>query len=197
MSKSERTKQRILEAATHRLYQVGLSGFRIDDLVDDLGLTRQTFYRYFKTKHDLIKDIIVAHGKALSHVVFTTLVEQGLPFREFLAEGVIVSVERVKNDSNLHQLLGNDLQLAIGIMITHFKTMEDELFPIVEPFVLDAQAQGIVKPDVTTRDIMRWVFRAFLSEMLLADLESAEERRQYLMKMLVPAICVDEYTDHP
>ncbi|NRB37676.1 MAG: TetR/AcrR family transcriptional regulator [Pseudomonadales bacterium] len=192
MSKSARTRQRILEAATTQLYQVGLSKFRIDELVAELGLTRQTFYRYFKTKNDIIKAVVIEYGKGMSHTVFEELVSMELSFREFLAEGVILSVEMVRSDESFQQFLGDDLPLAISIMVSNFKTLEDELYPIVEPFVLDAQAQGIVKAHVNTRDIMRWVFRTFLSEILLSSLEPIDERRQYLIKMMVPAILIDE-----
>lgn len=192
LSKSAQTRQRILDTATAKLYRVGLSKFRVDELVAELGLTRQTFYRYFKSKSDVIKAIVIERGKTLSHEVFSQLVAMDLPFREFLAEGVILSVEMVKADQNLQRILGDDLQQAISIMISNFKTMEDELYPIVEPFVVTAQEQGLVKPEVTTRDIMRWVFRSFLSEILLSSLEPIEVRRAYLIKMMVPAICVEE-----
>ena len=155
-------------------------------------ITRQTFYRYFKTKDELIKQVVIEHGKVLSHDVFSELVRMDLPFREFLAEGVIYSVELITKDAKLKKFLGQDLELAITTMIANFKEMEEELYPIVEPFVITAQADGVVKPEVTTKDIMRWVFRTFLSEILLSSLETVEERRQYLIKMMVPAICVEE-----
>lgn len=192
MTKAERTRQRILDTAGDMLYETGISGFKVDALVTQLGLTRQTFYRYFPSKQAVISAIVNEYGKVLSLNVFAELVRRELPFRPFLAEGVIVAVEMVKADKRLHKILGDNLQQAIAIMVKNFKAMEDELAPIVEPYVADAKQQGIVKPNVSTRDIMRWVFRTFLSEILLAELEDIEDRRQYLLKMLVPAICIDD-----
>ncbi|MCY4044227.1 MAG: TetR/AcrR family transcriptional regulator [Cellvibrionales bacterium] len=192
MSKAQKTRQKIIDAAQSMLYETGLAKFRIDELVTELGITRQTFYRYFKSKDELIKFIVIERGKKLSHEVFTELVRQELPFRDFLAEGVIYSVEIITHDTNLKKIMGDDLQLAISLMISNFTSMEEELYPIVEPFVLEAKTQKIVKPDVTTRDIMRWVFRTFLSEMLLASLDPVEQRRAYLKKMMVPAICIEK-----
>jgi AcrR family transcriptional regulator len=192
MSKAQKTRQKIIDTAQNMLYETGLSKFRIDELVGQLGITRQTFYRYFKSKDELIKFIIIEHGKALSHEVFGELVRQELPFRDFLAEGVIYSVEIISSDNKLGKIIGDDLQLAISLMISNFTSMEEELYPIVEPFVLDAQAKKVVKPDVTTQDIMRWVFRSFLSEMLLSSLDPIDKRRAYLKKMMVPAICIEE-----
>ena len=192
MSKSAKTRQKILAAAQAMLLETGLSAFRIEQLVAQLGLTRQTVYRYFNSKDELIKHIIFEHGKTLSEEVFGELVRRGLPFREFLAEGVIVGVNMISNDKSLQKIVGDDLQLAMTAMIANFKEMEDELAPIVEPFVAEAKADGTVKPNVSTRDIMRWVFRSFLSEMLVATLEPVEIRRAYLMKMMVPAICVTQ-----
>ena len=189
MSKAERTRQRILDTAAQQIFEHGLSRFRIDDLVAELGLTRQTFYRYFKNKNEVMTAVVVNNGRSLVVRVFEELSERGLGFREFLVEGVIHSVDVIKSDDHFYRFLEADLTPAVGIMIENFIVVERELHPLAESYIEQARQQGIVKADLSTHDIMRWVFRAFLSEMLLSGLESVDARRAYLSKMLIPSIC--------
>lgn len=47
-------RQRILEGATEMIYANGIRGTSADRIVERVGITRVTFYRYFPTKTDLV-----------------------------------------------------------------------------------------------------------------------------------------------
>ncbi|CAA0095487.1 Uncharacterised protein [BD1-7 clade bacterium] len=191
MTKALRTRQKILDTAAQLIYEHGLSRFRIDDLVADVGITRQTFYRYFKNKNEVMTAVVVANGIKLAERVFDELTAMQLSFEDFLVEGVVHSVEVIKSEDSFYRFLEDDLTPAVGIMIENFLTVEQAMLPLADPYIERARESGIVKAEVTTHDILRWIFRAFLSEMLLSGLEPVEARRNYLKKMLVPSICYD------
>ena len=47
-------RDRILDAATVRFYAQGIRATSADRIIDDVGITKVTFYRYFPTKGDLV-----------------------------------------------------------------------------------------------------------------------------------------------
>ncbi|TPW71501.1 TetR/AcrR family transcriptional regulator [Schumannella sp. 10F1B-5-1] len=48
------TRERILDAATARFYEQGIRATSADRVIDDVGITKVTFYRHFRTKSDLV-----------------------------------------------------------------------------------------------------------------------------------------------
>lgn len=55
---AEAPKDRILDVANGKFMSHGFSRVSVDELVDDLGMSKKTFYKHFKTKEDLIGQVI-------------------------------------------------------------------------------------------------------------------------------------------
>jgi AcrR family transcriptional regulator len=55
---SEERKNQILDAATQVFMQKGFDKARMDDIVDETGLSKGTLYWYFKSKYDIIISIL-------------------------------------------------------------------------------------------------------------------------------------------
>ncbi len=53
--KSERTRQRIVEAANHLFYRQGYHNTSFSDIVDASGVPRGNIYYYFKSKEDVLE----------------------------------------------------------------------------------------------------------------------------------------------
>ncbi|TPW78360.1 TetR/AcrR family transcriptional regulator [Schumannella sp. 10F1B-5-1] len=48
------TRERLLDAAAERFYAQGIRATSADRIIDDVGVTKVTFYRHFRTKSDLV-----------------------------------------------------------------------------------------------------------------------------------------------
>ena len=57
-------KERILESAQQKFMAVGFSKVSVDELVQDLGMSKKTFYKHFDSKQELI-------GQVLNRLVLT------------------------------------------------------------------------------------------------------------------------------
>ncbi len=55
---SEERKNQILDAATQVFMQKGFDKARMDDIVEETGLSKGTLYWYFKSKYDIIISIL-------------------------------------------------------------------------------------------------------------------------------------------
>lgn len=57
-NKRERTRSCIIQAALSIIADKGLPGTSIDELMSHTGMARGTFYNYFQTREELLKDVI-------------------------------------------------------------------------------------------------------------------------------------------
>jgi AcrR family transcriptional regulator len=57
-TKSERTQQRIIDAANQLFYRKGYNRTSFTDVVDEAGVPRGNIYYYFKTKDEMLKAVI-------------------------------------------------------------------------------------------------------------------------------------------
>ncbi|WP_338597731.1 TetR/AcrR family transcriptional regulator [Saccharopolyspora sp. SCSIO 74807] len=69
-----RTAQRLTTAARRRTAEQGLPGFTVDEICDEAGISRRTFFNYFASKEDAV-------------LGFTTLWDQHELEERFAAEG--------------------------------------------------------------------------------------------------------------
>jgi AcrR family transcriptional regulator len=60
LSKSARTRRRILDAAAHVLSQKGYAGTRLSDVADYAQLQAPAIYYYFPSREDLIEEVMYA-----------------------------------------------------------------------------------------------------------------------------------------
>ena len=58
------TRQRILDAATARFYEQGIRATSADRIIEDVGITKVTFYRHFRTKADLVVAYLEMQARA-------------------------------------------------------------------------------------------------------------------------------------
>jgi AcrR family transcriptional regulator len=60
-------KQRILEAGIQLIDENGFKSTSINDIVEAIGVTKGTFYYYFASKEELLKDIHILYIEDLIH----------------------------------------------------------------------------------------------------------------------------------
>src|ERR1043165_9898670 len=61
------TRQRILEAAGRRFKQDGIDGAGVAAVMSDAGLTNGAFYAHFKSKEDLVANVLADQLRAQRH----------------------------------------------------------------------------------------------------------------------------------
>ncbi|MCK6486353.1 MAG: TetR/AcrR family transcriptional regulator [Phycisphaerae bacterium] len=57
------TRQRLIEAANHRFYRDGFRGVGIDQILDDVGISKTAFYKHFESKEDLVLEVLRHHDR--------------------------------------------------------------------------------------------------------------------------------------
>lgn len=66
-------KVRLLQSAYALFESKGVSMTAVDDVVKAAGVAKGTFYLYFKDKHDLIDQMMIAHSRSALHEILDEL----------------------------------------------------------------------------------------------------------------------------
>ncbi|OAT87090.1 TetR/AcrR family transcriptional regulator [Desulfotomaculum copahuensis] len=111
MSKEQSNKDKILAAAGDLFSQKGINNTSIGDLAEALGISKGTIYYYYKSKDDIIYDIVDRNFQQLTGALIERLhqLDRGIP----PAEVVRLTLEAVVSAEELGRLTFHLIQEAI------------------------------------------------------------------------------------
>ncbi len=165
LSKSERTKQFILETAVPLYNEKGISGVNIDDILEATKLTKGCLYGHFENKEDLSGQVIdlslkmvsdriragVYKAKTIKGKVFAFLDFYKNPIETYISGGCPIFNTAVEADDNyplikekVARVFKTGQQELAGLLQQGIDTGEfsAELDPAVFAFKLTASVEG-------------------------------------------------------
>jgi len=71
------TRQRLTESARQRFYRDGFRNVGLDQILDDVGISRTAFYKHFESKDDLMLEVLEAVNRWVQDEFRTMLREVG------------------------------------------------------------------------------------------------------------------------
>jgi AcrR family transcriptional regulator len=171
------TANRILDAAFDRVYAVGMSRTTVEDVAKAAGITRQTVYRYFASKDQLLTMLLVREEERLLTAVRARL-DSSRRFEDGLADALLYCLTFAREHPLLDRLLATDSETLLpylttrsGPLIARARSSVIDLLKSrsgFSPDVLEAGADAIVRivlsyaltppedpPEVVARDLAR------------------------------------------
>lgn len=165
LSKSERTKQFILETAVPLYNEKGISGVNIDDILEATKLTKGCLYGHFENKEDLSGQVIdlslkmvsdriragVYKAKTIKGKVFAFLDFYKNPIETYISGGCPIFNTAVEADDNyplikekVARVFKTGQQELAGLLQQGIDTGEfsADLDPVVFAFKLTACVEG-------------------------------------------------------
>jgi AcrR family transcriptional regulator len=73
------TRQRLVEAAIRRFYRDGFRSVGIDQVLDDVGISKTAFYKHFESKEDLMIAALEMQNRWLQETFRAMICERGGP----------------------------------------------------------------------------------------------------------------------
>ena len=104
-SKAERTKAGILAAAENHFARLGFAATRLEDIAEELGMTRAALFYYFKDKQMLYDAMIVDSFSGLTNNLIAVVDAAELSIPERLERAVGAWVDSVVSRPNLARLI--------------------------------------------------------------------------------------------
>jgi TetR/AcrR family transcriptional regulator, cholesterol catabolism regulator len=146
-------EQQIMRQALRLFGQVGFSGTSLQNLADDLGITRPALYYYFSSKEELLWRLIGTLGDQLLEEVLP-IVSEHMPPQEKLRKLVA---------SHTRAILGNPDAFKVYFAERHkvgprrdrqLRRGEEQYMTLYEDVIAEAQESGVVRtgdPQVLAR----------------------------------------------
>jgi AcrR family transcriptional regulator len=144
----EDTRRRILEQARDRFLAEGFVNVSVDDLCNDLGISKKTFYRFFPSKDELLRqDALWLMGQARAFIEGLLKSDRG-----FAEKVRTFSTEVAIHASRVSRTLIRDVQRHapdIWKQIEEFrlKALQSNFTALVEQGI----AEGYIRSDINTR----------------------------------------------
>lgn len=150
---AERTKRRILEAATDVFTAVGPTGCSLDDISRKAGVARGLIYHYFKTKEQLFEQVLARP--------LADLLEQHLAFLEArrldvagLCQGTEAFFRFLGRHPELVRLMGWTMAMRrIAADIAQLEVTRALLSRMVRR-IEEAKAEGALRADLDPRQLL-------------------------------------------
>jgi len=161
-SKSQRTRQRILDAAAHVLSVKGFAGTRLSDVAEYAQLQAPAIYYYFPSREDLIEEVMFCGISDMRQHLQNTL--DALPAGTPPSERIMAAVEAHLR----HELELSDYALASirnsGQIPEHLRTRERKesaaYSRIWQGLYDDAASDGEMRADLDPRFVQGLVLGA-------------------------------------
>lgn len=181
-------RKRIVDVATALIREQGLGNFRIDALSERLGYSRQNIYRYFQGKQAILDAVMVEGCRAMASTIANEPAAVDAPFDEQLIDGILVACDFLRGGKQLDSYAGVNLSLGVRLFMANAESVQEVLLEFLIPLFDIAKQRGELYLNMSYADITRWIFQVAVYQLLDAEYESREARRDFLLKMLSPAI---------
>jgi AcrR family transcriptional regulator len=161
MKKCENQKQRILVVARRKFFRYGFNRVSIDSIIRDLRTSKSTIYKYYKTKEDLIKDVIDQLNNEINTSIEDIINDNELSFSEKLHS----VVEYTKNTlAEINEEFLQDLKFYTPEIWEYYeKGREYRVDTYYRKLFNDGVAEGTVRKDIDLEILMKVYFN--LTEM--------------------------------
>ena len=180
------TRRRLVDAAEAIVRDEGPGALKLDPVGEAVGLHRSSVYRYFDSKEELLTAVVVQATLRVGREVIGELGEDAPPER-FLAEGLAMAMARIATEPVLRSLLSPTVSEAM-VRVGN-RALTEGIRPLVEPMFVAADERGLLRPDVSTDDALRWLQGVATGLFRAPDLvPDRDELTRLLQRLLVPAL---------
>jgi TetR/AcrR family transcriptional repressor of nem operon len=188
-SKALATRERILAAANHLFYRHGYNATGIDRIIEDAGVTKGSFFYYFKNKEELAVAVLDWHlEEALAAINLEQLKSDPSP-RHALKELFRRMSKRAVCGAGTCRIqgcfFGNfALELSINSDVIRAKVKEifDGLRHLIEKLLVSAQARGEIGKDRKPKELAGVLLAMMEGAVLLDKVNQTEENAKGVVK---------------
>ena len=149
------TRAKILEVSTALLARFTVSKFTMEDVARAAGIARQTIYKHFSGKDDLLIELFVQQMEQRQHPVLRRIGEAPSP------EALVTLFMAELNLARNYTLYNEVLDPAVAPRMAELVFGSEKLVVCRESFWLPVLAQykaaGVLRPELDHGAVVRWI----------------------------------------
>jgi AcrR family transcriptional regulator len=148
MSEDEIIKEKIFSVGQDRFWKEGFSRISVDEITTDLAMSKKTFYKYFSSKEDLVRQIMERFmGNVRTNVERILLSDKSAV--EKLSEVITIIGT---NASRLTPAFGQDIKRHIPQLWKHIEEFRRQrISEVFARLIKQGIDEGTIRPDMNTR----------------------------------------------
>jgi AcrR family transcriptional regulator len=180
-------RERILAAAERCIDRHGIRKTTMDDVANEVGLSRPSVYRYFADRDDLLIELITRHAQALVVRARKSIARQG-SLADQIVETILYTAEHARRDPLTRHILDPD-GTSLGKRMVASGASERCRAEMWDPVLDAAVANNELPPGLPRSDIHLWLGN--VTKIVMRGLEDGDgDLRRYrsiLRRFVVPA----------
>ena len=184
--KKDEKKKKLMEASFKLFTKKGIKNTSVQEITDDAGTAKGTFYLYFKDKYELQDQLIIRKSKQLFNDAVKELNKEKITGFE---DGLIFIIDYVINELNKNRLLLKFISknLSWGLYNEKVtKIVDDNALGVKELFLKAAEENKIKleNPSVTLYMIIELVGSTCFNSIMNKEPLSINEYKPYLFSTI-------------
>lgn len=179
----EEAKSKIVDAARTVFAEKGYHDATMDDVAQEVGVSKGALYSYFKSKEDLLKEIYLQSHQTLRTIINAACEKNDLS--QTLEEVYTLVTEQFKGYLHTHfeevALASHDTKIRKIIMADHNRDIET-----VSTFIDEKMKQGLMRTDVAPKTLAELFIALYLGTMekLVMGVPNKEVHDQWITSMM-------------
>ncbi|MCX6146844.1 MAG: TetR/AcrR family transcriptional regulator [Candidatus Kapabacteria bacterium] len=164
--KELKAKQRILDGATEVFLQYGYSKVTMDEIAHNLGVSKKTIYKFFKSKEELLTEVMKFRHNCMQNIIEPIYKEECSFIEKMVKVGYVVSDMITKTPINfLH-----DIERNAPIVFKNFKKMKNANMEVsVGEFIRIGKESSFFRDDIPS-EVMVSIYSNIMDTMFKAEL---------------------------
>ena len=185
----QQLKGRILQIATALFHQHGIKQVKMDDIANDLRISKRTLYEVYENKEDLLFEVLQQHDSAERQ----QLLEFDKPGTNVI--NIILEIYRVRTAEfiTINPLFFEDLQKYPNLL-TYVRKLHDEKEAEIVAFIERGKNEGLFLENVNYGIVRELTFASeqFVMNNFLFKRYDITELSRIMIMLFVRGICTEK-----
>ena len=151
-------KDKIIKVSIPLFDEKGYSETSIQDIVDDLGVTKGTFYYYYKSKQELLRDINLTYIKHLLEKQKIILDDSSKTYYEKLYSVIYLVISFIRTERQDARIFSREMRHLEETNFNEIKQKRNEfrlnLQNMIEKGIDEGEFKGNIRADILTFGIL-------------------------------------------
>jgi AcrR family transcriptional regulator len=177
-STADEVLQPIVRAARECFARVGVQRTRMEDVARGAGMSRQAVYRYVSGRDDLVELAIVERCREFAEDLMAATDPEPDDVLEAMIDLMLRLMKTGREDPEFVSLAEAMPRIRLNILLTSAGSpMHVVVGGCFEPLFIRAADQGLLRDDITRREMVEWLQGILTLFTPRADLDVSEIRR--------------------
>lgn len=171
----------ILEVATEKMRNVGIRSVSIDDVCRQLGISKKTFYVYFESKDQLVKEMLLLHEQKMEEKMLREV--EGKSVVQILHEWADMAKNNEKDLEQPPPLMYDLQKYYPALCNMHKEHLCEMLCRNLKRFICKGQQEGVFRAELDA-DLTAQLF-AYSHYLMMEQLQQYPKEREAIANIAV------------